>query len=235
MSKYEIGQIVTCCVTGIEKYGIFVNLEEYYSGLIHISEISSQFVRNINDYVDEVIKPIKERLEAIDNANPSKALECLEKLANHYDNEKQMYYNETEDYNTIKQALITKPKNVDKWHEVIEQAIQRLEVIENAKSSEALKIVDKMANYILLDEKYGFIDDEEKQTIIEDRDTIKQALIQAQEQEKVLEIIFEKNVDIYLLKDARNLEEYNRWISQRGRHYYRPTQEEFDLLKRGLE
>lgn len=58
MSKYEIGQIVTCCVTGIEKYGIFVNLEEYYSGLIHISEISSQFVRNINDYVEigETIK-----------------------------------------------------------------------------------------------------------------------------------------------------------------------------------
>ena len=51
MSKYNIGEIVLGCVTGIEKYGVFVNLDEYYSGLIHISEISSSFVRNIHDYV----------------------------------------------------------------------------------------------------------------------------------------------------------------------------------------
>ncbi len=51
MGKYKIGEIVTGCVTGIEKYGVFINLDEYYSGLIHISEISTSFVRNINDYV----------------------------------------------------------------------------------------------------------------------------------------------------------------------------------------
>ena len=51
MSKYKIGEIVTGCVTGIEQYGVFVNLDEYYTGLIHISEISSGYVRNILDYV----------------------------------------------------------------------------------------------------------------------------------------------------------------------------------------
>ncbi len=58
MTKYEKGRIVTGCVTGIEKYGIFVGLDEYYSGLIHISEISDGYVRNINDYVNigETIK-----------------------------------------------------------------------------------------------------------------------------------------------------------------------------------
>ena len=58
MSKYEKGKIVTGCVTGIEKYGIFVGLDEFYSGLIRISEISSGFVKNINDYVNigETIK-----------------------------------------------------------------------------------------------------------------------------------------------------------------------------------
>lgn len=50
--KYRIGNIVKGCVTGIEKYGIFVSLDSYYSGLIHISEISESFVRNINDYVE---------------------------------------------------------------------------------------------------------------------------------------------------------------------------------------
>lgn len=52
MSKYKNGEITIGCVTGIEKYGIFVSLDEYYSGLIHISEISSSFVRNIHDYVN---------------------------------------------------------------------------------------------------------------------------------------------------------------------------------------
>ena len=58
MSKYEKGKIITGCVTGIESYGIFVTLDEYYSGLIHISEISNNFVRNISDYVNigETIK-----------------------------------------------------------------------------------------------------------------------------------------------------------------------------------
>ena len=51
MNHYKKGEIVTGCVTGIEKYGIFVSLDDYYSGLIHISEISDFFVRNPADYV----------------------------------------------------------------------------------------------------------------------------------------------------------------------------------------
>lgn len=49
---YTKGMIVKGCVTGIEKYGIFVGLDDCYTGLIHISEISDSFVRNIEDYVD---------------------------------------------------------------------------------------------------------------------------------------------------------------------------------------
>lgn len=52
MLKYEKGKIVTGHVTGIEKYGIFVSLDEFYSGLIHISEISDGFVKDISDYVN---------------------------------------------------------------------------------------------------------------------------------------------------------------------------------------
>lgn len=50
MKKYEEGELIKGQVTGIEKYGIFVNLGDY-NGLIHISEISDGYVRNINDYV----------------------------------------------------------------------------------------------------------------------------------------------------------------------------------------
>ena len=51
MKKYKNGEIVKGYVTGIEKYGIFVNIDENHSGLIHISEISSAFVKNIYDFV----------------------------------------------------------------------------------------------------------------------------------------------------------------------------------------
>lgn len=51
MAKYKKGKITEVTVCGIESYGIFVTLDEYYSGLIHISEISHEYVKNINDYV----------------------------------------------------------------------------------------------------------------------------------------------------------------------------------------
>lgn len=54
---YKIGDIVKGKVTGIENYGIFLLIDDGYTGLIHISEISEKFVRNVFDYVqlDEVI------------------------------------------------------------------------------------------------------------------------------------------------------------------------------------
>lgn len=51
MEKYQKGKIVKGTVSGIESYGIFVSLDDYYSGLIHISEISHGFVKDINDFV----------------------------------------------------------------------------------------------------------------------------------------------------------------------------------------
>lgn len=52
MNEYKKGDIIKGQVSGIEKYGIFINVDAYYDGLIHISEISNDFVRDIKDYVD---------------------------------------------------------------------------------------------------------------------------------------------------------------------------------------
>ncbi len=52
MGKYCKDEIIEGCVTGVENYGIFVTLDEYYSGLIHISEISNGFVKDINKVAD---------------------------------------------------------------------------------------------------------------------------------------------------------------------------------------
>ncbi len=43
--------IIKCIVSGIEEYGFFVKTDNGYSGLVHISEISDNFVRSIYDYV----------------------------------------------------------------------------------------------------------------------------------------------------------------------------------------
>lgn len=51
MGKYQKGKIVQGVVTGIETYGAFVSFDEFYSGLIHISEISKGYVKNITDFV----------------------------------------------------------------------------------------------------------------------------------------------------------------------------------------
>lgn len=51
MTKYQKDKIIRGTVSGIESYGIFVSCDEFYSGLIHISEISQGFVKNINDFV----------------------------------------------------------------------------------------------------------------------------------------------------------------------------------------
>lgn len=52
MTKYKKGNIVKGTVSGVTEYGIFVKLDENYSGLIHISEISSKYVKNPKMFAD---------------------------------------------------------------------------------------------------------------------------------------------------------------------------------------
>lgn len=47
---YKKGDIVTGIVTGFENYGIFLSFDEGYTGLIHISELSEHFVKDVTEY-----------------------------------------------------------------------------------------------------------------------------------------------------------------------------------------
>ena len=51
--KLEVGAIVSGKVTGIAKFGAFVEIAPKKTGLVHISEISNNFVRNVSDYFKE--------------------------------------------------------------------------------------------------------------------------------------------------------------------------------------
>lgn len=68
MVKYSNEMIILGTVTGIESYGIFVSFEDEYSGLVHISEISDKFVKNIGDFV-ELNEVIRVRILDIDSKN----------------------------------------------------------------------------------------------------------------------------------------------------------------------
>lgn len=68
LAKYKVGAVVEGIVTGIESYGVFVSLDEFYSGLIHISEISHDFVRDINDFVS-LGETIKAKIVSVDDEN----------------------------------------------------------------------------------------------------------------------------------------------------------------------
>lgn len=49
--EFQIGDIMVGEVTGIQPYGAFIRFPNEETGLIHISEISSFFVRDVNDFV----------------------------------------------------------------------------------------------------------------------------------------------------------------------------------------
>ena len=51
--RYRNGQIIEGVITGIQPYGAFLVLEDGSQGLIHISEISDEYVRDIKHYVTQ--------------------------------------------------------------------------------------------------------------------------------------------------------------------------------------
>lgn len=61
----EVGAIVEGEVTGITNFGAFVQLPEGKVGLIHISEVSNVYVRDVHDFLKEHDK-VKVKIITID-------------------------------------------------------------------------------------------------------------------------------------------------------------------------
>ena len=150
------------------------------------------------------------------------------------------------------QKSLTKEQyaRLQKYNDIIEQALQRLESIDNAKPSEALECLEGLATHRIEYREpfeFGFSKTMPFKSTKEFQ-IIKYTLLKAQEQEKenakykrVLEIIKEKNVDIYKIKKfikldvpkVYNLNYYNEHLWKR-KHQKKLTDDEFDLLKRWL-
>lgn len=68
MEKIKKNDIVKATVTGVQKYGAFISSDDY-DGLIHISEISYGFVKNVNDYLKVGDKIYVEVVDVNDKSN----------------------------------------------------------------------------------------------------------------------------------------------------------------------
>ena len=65
--KFELEEIVAGTVTGIQPYGAFIALDKDTQGLVHISEITYGFVKDINDHLT-VGDEVKVKVLEIDEA-----------------------------------------------------------------------------------------------------------------------------------------------------------------------
>lgn len=75
------GSVVRGRVTGIKPYGVFVKINRNINGLIHISELTDEFVRDINDYV-KIGDCIRVKVLEIDENNNAKL--SLKQAQNYY-------------------------------------------------------------------------------------------------------------------------------------------------------
>lgn len=110
----------------------------------------------------------------------------------------------------------------------IQEALKRLKAIDNANLSEALELL-RMIKFKSINAgyNYGF----------GCWNKIEQTLIKAQEQKKVLEILFKKQVDLgwlwYCIHECVNsLNEYNKKMPIEK---FKLTEEEFDLLREAFK
>ena len=89
MTNFEKEEILTGVVTGIKPYGIFISIDKdsKYNGLIHISEMSNEFVKNVSDYV-YVGEKIRFKVIKVDHKNHQVKLSIKDIQYKYSDNDK---------------------------------------------------------------------------------------------------------------------------------------------------
>ncbi|WP_075620498.1 S1 domain-containing post-transcriptional regulator GSP13 [Paenisporosarcina indica] len=65
--KYEVGAVLSGKVTGVQPYGAFVALDEETQGLVHISEITYGYVKEVSEFLS-VGQEVEVKVLEIDEA-----------------------------------------------------------------------------------------------------------------------------------------------------------------------
>ena len=66
--QYEVGQLIIGTVTNVKPYAVFMQFEDGIEGLLHISEISDSYIRDIEKYASKGDQ-IKVQVVSIDGSN----------------------------------------------------------------------------------------------------------------------------------------------------------------------
>lgn len=94
------GAIVEGKVTGITKYGAFVKIDDNTNGMIHISEISSNFVKDISEHL-ELEQIIKAVVVGLNDGKLSLSIKKLQQLEGEKNANKQ---EKRENHRTVNQG-----------------------------------------------------------------------------------------------------------------------------------
>ena len=122
--------------------------------------------------------------------------------------------------------------------DIVKQALLELKAIKETNPSEAMGCLYWIGTHrIEFSEFLAFTKD------ISEYNTIKNYILKAQEQEKALDIIKNKGIDLELFSRCHNFREYNKGLIDiyKGTKYYKNsrnlkyTEEEFNTLKRWTE
>ena len=107
----QIGDVIDVTVTGIQPYGAFASLPDKSSGLIHISEISDKFVRDVENFV-HVGETIRVKVIDIDEETHQaklslKAMQTLKKrrYKRAYKSQRELITETPSGFNPLKEKL----------------------------------------------------------------------------------------------------------------------------------
>jgi hypothetical protein len=185
-------------------------------------------IYNVPSGICKQIKDMVQRLESIDNVNPSGALKYVNgKIA---DLEDDLQHYTMVDKNKIKEFFIREDL---KEFTNIQQVLLKMQKLE--------EMTIELCEYCGMDNLYPYDNLEEIEITFKDTfDNYQRQRIESlgrlnkqekenAEYEEVLKLVFDKKVDIYHLSKSKTVEDYNSiWDSST----YCLTEEEFDLLKR---
>lgn len=107
---HEVGELLIGRVTGVKPYALFLTFEDGSQGLLHISEISDEFIRDIEKY-GTFDDEIRVKILSIDKNNgflrvSYKQVDDSEKYNTHDNNKKSTPINVSEaDFSPLKEKL----------------------------------------------------------------------------------------------------------------------------------
>ncbi|MBE6124428.1 MAG: S1 RNA-binding domain-containing protein [Erysipelotrichaceae bacterium] len=105
---YQIGDIIEVEISALQPYGAFANADNGYTGLIHISEISSKFVKSVESFVTVGSRVKVKVLEIDDSTKHLKlSLKALQRTRESFEkiHHKKKKINTSEEFSKLKECL----------------------------------------------------------------------------------------------------------------------------------